>query len=130
MVDSLNTKMVTKQSWLIQATWIYKRKKIKEKIDRPAAIIGGKCMYEKTWNSSFVVTYLLVWKKLTLLFFLVWSIYRIFFLLATTSINRKLEREHSDHQCSEYTASGMKFSPASLSEYQYIGSSNGNKNDF
>lgn len=102
--------------------------------DRPAAIIVGKCMYEKTWNTSFVVTYLLVWKKVILTFFflfLVWSIYRIFFLLATTNITKKkLEREHSHHQCSEYTAAGIKFGPASLSEYQYLCSSNGNKNDF
>lgn len=99
--------------------------------DRPGAIIVGKYMNEKTWNSSFIITYLLVWKKLTLLFFfLVWSLYRIFFLFATTSICKKLEREHSDHQCSEYTAAGMKFSPASLPEYQYLGSSNGSKDDF
>lgn len=43
---------------------------------------------------------------------------------------KKLEREHSHHQCSEYTAAGIKFGPASLSEYQYLCSSNGNKNDF
>lgn len=63
--------------------------------DRPAAIIVGKCMYENTWNSSFVVTYLLVWKKVILTFFflfLVWSIYRIFFLLATTNITKKVRK--------------------------------------
>ena len=51
MIDSLNTKMFTKQLWLIHATQNYNGINIIEKIalkDRPAAIIVGKYMYEKT----------------------------------------------------------------------------------
>lgn len=52
----------------------------------------------------------------------------MFFLLVPASISKKFEREHSNHQCSEYTAVGTTFSPPSLSEYQYLGSSYFQKN--
>lgn len=134
MVDSLNTKMVTKQLWLIQATRNYNRKNMKEKIGSKRQTCSNYCREVYEWKDmKFLFHYYLpacVEETYLTFFFLVWSLYRIFFLFATTSICKKLEREHSDHQCSEYTAAGMKFSPASLSEYQYLGSSNGSKDDF